>query len=614
MNRTRCARSRKLVLLGLTCLLSACANTVDPLGERVDELSRKSAAMARQADRAARDAARAAAAADRAATDAHAAAVEAGEVAASASPATGSALIDPERRAERGAEARADGERARRAASREAAPRAPLTLGNVRVVDDERYSDMTFHHYGVNPTIDTAEQRVSTFSVDVDTASYSLTRSYLERGELPPEEAVRVEEFVKSFDYGYSAPADTAFAVHAEAAPSPTRPGDHLLLLGLEAREVPDAERKPANLVFVIDVSGSMDIENRLGAVKRALGFLVDRLRDDDRVGIVVYGTRGRALLEPTSAGNRRAILSAIEALRAEGSTNAQEGLELGYAMAERSFRSGAINRVVLCSDGVANNGVATTAESLFERVRERAARGVTLSTVGFGMGNYDDVLMERLAQLGDGNYAYVDDDTEARRIFQRELTGLLQVVARSVKVQVELDPRVVSRYRLLGYENRRLESADFANDRVDAGDVGASHGVTALYEIKLAEPHPAALGTVRIRHQPAEGGASTLIEKAIDGTVLRSRLMEASSPTRLAAIVAAFAEKLRGSYWARGVRYDELLARLEALEPALTRRSDVTELRRLVILARGLDRRDDRFESDAPRASMSFDEVPILE
>ncbi len=314
------------------------------------------------------------------------------------------------------------------------------------------------------------------------------------------------------------------------------------------------------------------------------------------------------------AATDAKAAVESGEALRAEGWTNAQEGLKLGYRMAERSFRPGAINRVVLCSDGVATNGVATTADGLFERVRARAARGVMLSAVGFGMGNYDDVLMGRLAQLGDGNYAYVDDDTEARRIFQRELTGLLQVVAKNVKVQVEFDPRVVSRYRLLGYENRRLEAADFANDRVDARDVGASHAVTALYEIKLADPHPAALGTVRIRHQPPEGAASALIEKAIDGTVLRRRLMEASSPTRLAAIVATFAEKLRGSYSARGSRYDDLLDRLEALEPVLARRADVTELRRLLILARGLDRRDDRYESNAPRASMSFDEVPILE
>lgn len=268
---------------------------------------------------------------------------------------------------------------------------------------------------------------------------------------------------------------------------------------------------------------------------------------------------------------------------------------------------------MVLCSDGVANNGLATTAEGIFERVRARAARGITLSTVGFGMGNYDDVLMERLAQLGDGNYAYVDDDTEARRIFQRELTGLLQVVAKDVKVQVELDPQVVSRYRLIGYENRHLEAADFANDRVDAGEVGAGHAVTALYELKLVDPRPRTLGTIRVRHQPVEGGASMLIEKTIDGSVLRARFGEASSPARLAAVVAAFAEKLRGSYWARTVTYADLLARLEALDPELTRRADVTELRRLLILARGLDRRDDPFEGDSPVSRMSFDEVPIL-
>ncbi len=512
----------------------------------------------------------------------------------------------------------------------------PEPFGNLRVVNDQPFPDMYFKHYGVNPTIDTAEEPASTFSVDVDTASYNLARAYLERRALPPEEAIRVEEFINSFDYHYPPPAEEdVFHLQAEAFPSPNRRGYHVLHLGLKGFEVAAEQRPPAHLVFVIDVSGSMDQENRLGLVKESLRLLVDQLgqgddvstprspKGDDTIGIVVYGSRGREVLEPTGLGERRRILEAIDSLRPEGSTNAQEGILLGYRMAARRFDPAHINRVVLCSDGVANNGFTTSADGIFDTVRDQAARGITISTVGFGMGNYNDILMERLAQIGDGNYHYVDHLRAARKIFALDLTATLQVIARDVKIQVVFDPAAVSRYRLLGYENRRLEREDFADDRKDAGEIGAGHAVSALYEIKLTT-RPADLGTVRVRYKAprrtsgdidaqTEGGASTLIEKILPRSIVGRSLASASPPARLSLLAASFAEKLRGSYWVRNLSYGEILALHDGLDHQLAEQPEVRELRSLIVQAERLDGRGDKYAAAGAVSEMDFDHVPIL-
>ncbi|MCP4664596.1 MAG: VWA domain-containing protein, partial [bacterium] len=453
------------------------------------------------------------------------------------------------------------------------------------------------------------------FSVDVDTASYAIARAYLQRQALPPEEAIRVEEFVNSFDYGYRAPDGEVFSLNAEAFPSPNRRGYHVLHLGLKGREIAPEDRLPANLVFVIDVSGSMDMENRLGLVKESLLLLVDQLREDDLVGIVVYGDSGRELLEPTGLAQRSRILRAIGRLQPGGSTNAQEGILLGYRMAARNLRKGAINRVILCSDGVANNGISTSAEGIFTTVREQAQRGITISTVGFGMGNFNDVLMERLAQLGDGNYAYVDELREARRIFVAELTGTLQVIARDVKIQVGFDPAAVARFRLLGYENRMLEAEDFADDRKDAGEVGAGHAVTALYEVKFTSaPGRTEFGTVRVRYKEQLGAPSQEIAKALPPSIVRSSLSEATPAARLSLVVASFAEKLRGSYWVRNLTWDQVLDLEAQLDSGLRDRPEVAELRSLIARAAQLDQRPDRFAELVPVAEMDFDHVPVLQ
>ncbi|MDH5638536.1 MAG: von Willebrand factor type A domain-containing protein [Nitrospinota bacterium] len=497
-------------------------------------------------------------------------------------------------------------------ASPPATPAEPVSpFARLKVVNDKPFHDMYFKHYGVNPTIDTEEEPFSTFSVDVDTASYTVARSYLGRGHLPEEDAIRVEEFVNAFDYGYSPPAEKAFGLNAEAFPSPNRQGYHVLHIGLKGKVVDPKNRKPANLVFVVDTSGSMETENRLGLVKKGLGHLVDQLRDDDTVGIVAYGNTAYEVLKPTSGRNKSVILRALNNLRSTGSTNAQAGIHMGYSMAAAAMKKGGINRVILCSDGVANNGIATGGDAIYKTVKDKADMGITISTIGFGMGNYNDTLMETLADQGDGNYFYVDREEEARRVFVENLTGMLQVIAKDVKIQVEFDKEKVSRYRLLGYENRALEKEDFANDKIDAGEIGAGHSVTAIYEVKFRKTE-GDFGTLRVRYKKPEGGESTLIERNLSSKIVKVTIESAPPYARLSLVAAAFAEKLRGSYWVRNVDYNQLLAMSHQIGGQLADRKDVVELRDMIQRAKGLDRRGDKFEKDAPLALMNFDNLPV--
>ena len=450
-----------------------------------------------------------------------------------------------------------------RAASSNVVPDA--TLGNRGVSslnppNGEPHHDMYFKGTGTNPFIDTEDDHLSTFAMDVDTGSYSVTRRYLTDGYLPPPEAVRVEEFVNTFDYNYDPPAADAFAIHIDGAPSEFGEGKRLQLLriGLQGRIISDEHRKDAILTFVIDVSGSMQRENRLGLVKKALTLLVDQLRPTDKVGIVVYGSRGRFVLPHTGIERRSEILAAINSLTPGGSTNAEEGLRIGYDLAWRNASVNHINRVILCSDGVANVGK-TGPDQILEEIRSYVQRGITLSTVGFGMGNYNDVLMERLADTGNGSYAYVDTRSEAKRIFVENLTGTLQLIAKDAKIQVEFNPEVVSRFRLLGYENRHLKHEQFRDDTVDAGEVGSGHQVTALYEVKL---HPDATGkmaTVSIRYADLDNHRVSEVSEDISVAQLHESFDAAPATFRLAASVAEFAEILRESYWAKDGSLDSV-------------------------------------------------------
>ena len=473
--------------------------------------------------------------------------------------------------------------------------------GGETLPNDEPFDSMFFEHEGVNPFIDTEDDSLSTFAMDVDTASYTIARRYVVEGHLPPPDAVRVEEFINYFDLAYPDPADGqgAFAIHLEGAPSPFG-GEHysLLQIGIQGRRVHAEDRKDAVLIFVIDTSGSMKRENRLGMVQRALRMLVEELRPTDKVGIVAYGSRAYVALDPVRADQKRKILRAIDRLRAGGSTYAEEGLYEGYQMAYRAFEEEKINRVILCSDGVANVG-RTGADGILETIADYAARGITLSTVGFGMGNYNDVLMENLADQGDGNYAYVDTLDEAERIFVDNLEGTLQVIARDAKIQVDFNPEVISRYRLLGYENRDVADEDFRNDDVDAGEVGAGHSVTALYEVKfhkdMAEGIERAL-TVRVRYQDPDTGYVHEVAREFWTDEFEGDWQHTSPAFLLTAAVAEYAEILRDSYWAREGSLEDVLwlARMagDELEEDEVIGTDVSEFIWLVERAERLARR----------------------
>jgi len=475
---------------------------------------------------------------------------------------------------------------------------APSTGGTAEPLD-QLVGDMYFRGPGTNPFVDTQEDRLSTFALDVDTGSWTLARAYLDRGALPPSEAIRVEELVNAQPYDDPAPRRGDFTLVGEGAPSPfAPPGDYRLLrFAVKGRELALAERKPAILTFVVDISGSMDRENRLGLVRRSLDLLLDELRPDDRVALVVYGSRGRVLLRHTR--DHEAIREAIDALRPEGSTNAEEGLRLAYDLAGEAFRPGASNRLILCSDGVANVG-ATGPESILERIGREARRGIELTTVGFGMGNYNDALMEQLADQGDGRYHYVDDLGEARRIFVDELAGTLETIARDAKAQVEFDPAVVERWRLVGYENREVADRDFRNDAVDAGELGAGHSAVALYEIRLA---PRArrndrLATLRLRWQSTATGR--IEEASLDLRVrdLEGSFRGASPNLRRAAIAAELGELLKGSYYAREATWSELQDEAHRLDRdlaghrALRKLSDLTDTIDRAARLAGPDRR----------------------
>ena len=451
-------------------------------------------------------------------------------------------------------------------------------IGGSATVNDEPYDLTFFEHYGVNPFVDTEDDHLSTFAIDVDTGSYTVARFFVQDGYLPDPASVRVEEFVNYFDYNYETPQEGAFAIHLEGSPSRFGTERHWLLrVGLQGKTIPEEDRKDATLVFAIDVSGSMDRGDRLGLVKESLALLVDQLRPTDEVGIVIYGSRGRVLLEPTDGGEKESILDAIDALQPGGSTYAEEGLRLAYRMAAERVRPGRITRVMLLSDGVANVG-STGADSILREIRSYVDEGVTLTTVGFGMGNFNDVLMEQLANDGDGTYHYVDTLREARRIFVDNLVGTLQNIARDTKVQVDFNPEVVRSWRLLGYENRAVRDEDFRDDTVDAGEVGVGHSATALYEMKLFDDSDGVLGTVYLRYEDPDTGEVHEIDRSFLRSELVADFEETSSSFQLAAVVAEYAEILRQSYWAQDGSLSEVAAEAVRVLRMAPDDSDVAE------------------------------------
>jgi Ca-activated chloride channel family protein len=429
-----------------------------------------------------------------------------------------------------------------------------------------------------NPVCLVAEQPVSTFSIDVDTAAYSNVRRYLQEGLLPPSDAVRTEELINYFDYGYPTPdtRNEPFAVTTEIAPAPWNEEAHLLSIGIRGYDVPADERPAANLVFLVDVSGSMRSSDKLPLLKNALRLLTRRLTAEDRVAIVVYAGASGLVLEATPGDRHTTILSALDRLQAGGSTNGGDGIRLAYAVAAENFLPEGINRVVLATDGDFNVGTISH-ESLVDLIERKRDNGIALTTLGFGQGNYNDHLMEQLADHGNGNYAYIDTLMEARKVLVESLSGTLQTIASDVKIQIEFNPAAVAEYRLIGYENRMLRREDFSNDKIDAGEIGAGHTVTAVYELKLTDSadrliEPLRYGArettggdrrelahLRLRYKVPEGGASKLIERPLRRADIRD-LDETSADYRFAAAVAAFGQALRGGHYLKDYGLDEVL------------------------------------------------------
>ncbi len=432
----------------------------------------------------------------------------------------------------------------------------------------EAWNTAAYRHVDDNSFLAAWDNPLSTFSIDVDTASYANVRRFLASGTLPPKDAVRLEEMINYFHYDYPQPPDDApFSINLDAAGCPWAPAHRLLRVGLQGRELPNEKRPPSNLVFLLDVSGSMNAENRLPLVKQAMRLLVEKLGENDRVAVVVYaGGSGIAL--PSTAGDRREqIFTALENLQAGGSTNGAQGIELAYRIAADHFIKGGVNRVLLATDGDFNIGTTSEGE-LVRLIQEKAKSGVFLSVLGVGDNNLNDSMMQQLADKGNGNYAYLDSLDEARKVLVRQINGTLVTIAKDVKIQVEFNPAQVASYRLIGYEKRQLRKEDFNNDKIDAGEIGAGHTVTALYEVvpasaasdlpgvdALKYQHPAKsldkigsaeLCTVKLRYKEPDGDTSKLLQRAF---VDRGAPFANAAPDlKFAAAVAEFGMILRDS------------------------------------------------------------------
>ena len=442
-------------------------------------------------------------------------------------------------------------------------------------VDTERYEDVE-----INPVKLVNEEPVSTFSIDVDTAAYANVRRFLNDGILPPKDAVRIEELINYFDYAYPMPEDASepFSTNVSVIPSPWAEGRELIQIGIQGYDIEPTERPPLNLTLLIDVSGSMSDQNKLPLAKKAIAMLVDQLGEDDTVSIAVYAGAAGEVLAPTRGNEKGKILAAFETLQAGGSTAGGEGLRLAYALAERNLNPDGVNRVMLLTDGDFNVGI-NDPERLEDFVTRKRETGIYLSVLGFGQGNYNDLLMQKIAQTGNGMASYVDTLNEARKILNDDLTGNLFPIADDVKIQVEFNPAKVAEYRLIGYETRLLNREDFNNDAVDAGDIGAGTSVTALYEVTPVgsdarlidesryQPAQEATGNadeyafLKLRQKAPGADESTLTTRPISVSDRADDVAAAPSWARFATAVAGYGQLLRGDpYLSPNWGYDQVI------------------------------------------------------
>lgn len=460
-----------------------------------------------------------------------------------------------------------------------------------RRAEGERYGEAA-----ENRRVSVVTEPLSTFSADVDTGSYTNMRRFVRQGQIPPPASVRIEEYLNYFSFPCNAGNDNVFSSCYEIAPSPYEDGRHLLKLTIKAKEMPTADDVGWNFVFLVDVSGSMGEPTKLPLVKESLKLLAKRMRPIDRVAIVTYAGAAGVALPSTLGSQQSAILNAIDALGAGGSTAGSAGIETAYQIASEHFIAGSVNRVVLATDGDFNVGVTSTDE-LIRLIEAKRAKGITLTTLGFGQGNIREDIMEQLANKGNGNYFYIDSFQEARRALEDQFTANMQVVAKDVKLQVEFNPAHVAAYRLIGFDNRRLNAEDFTDDKKDAGEVGSGHTVTALYELTLADSgkanevagsrrysstqptpvaisseHDSELGMLRVRYQSPEGGTSNLIETPLLSSSILSSIEKGSDDYRFAVAVAGLGEHLRAGSYSSAI---ELKTVLEIARGALGRDPD---------------------------------------
>lgn len=431
----------------------------------------------------------------------------------------------------------------------------------------------------VNPVKAVAQEPVSTFSIDVDTGSYANVRRYLNNaGQLPPVDAVRIEELVNYFNYHYpQIRSEHPFTVDTETVDSPWQANAKLIRIGIKANDIEYKQLPPANLVFLVDVSGSMHSADKLPLVKQTLRILTEQLRAQDKVTLVTYSSGEKVVLSPTSGANKNKILNVINQLEASGATSGEKAIQMAYKEAQKSFIKDGINRILIATDGDFNVGISNT-ETLKGMIAEKRKTGISFTTLGYGTGNYNEELMEQLADAGDGNYSYIDNEKEARKVVQRQISSTLATVAQDVKIQLEFNPVNVKEYRLVGYENRMLKQEDFNNDKVDAGDIGAGHTVTAIYEIipvgqkgwlndsrynstvnvNKSDVKANEYGYLNLRYKHPGQAKSILLSQPIQTTA--KPLSQATEDTRFAVAVAAYGQQLKGGQYNGGFTWDDII------------------------------------------------------
>ncbi len=469
--------------------------------------------------------------------------------------------------------------------SEDATMPAVTTYGSVSSLEQfrapsEPVNRENYAHFDDNSVKLVAESPVSTFSIDVDTGAYSNVRRMLNNGQLPVEDAVRVEEMINYFSYDYPLPKNSnePFAVTTEIGVTPWNPDTHILHIGIKGYDKPGESLPASNLVFLVDVSGSMKSASKLGLLKSALKLLSKQMRSEDSISIVVYAGASGVVLEPVAGNETARISQALDELSAGGRTNGAAGIRTAYQLAEQSFIKDGINRVILATDGDFNVGTVNF-EALKDLIKEKRKSGISLTTLGFGTGNYNDHLMEQLADAGNGNYAYIDTLNEAQKVLVDEISSTLNTIAKDVKIQLEFNPAVVAEYRLIGYENRMLMREDFNNDKVDAGEIGAGHTVTALYEISMVgsnskyndplryslspdagKRHKDEIALLRLRYKQPDSNTSKLIERPVKMADIINTLEKTSERFRFSASVAGFGQLLRGGKYTDNYQYDDVL------------------------------------------------------